>query len=135
VNSKETLLAKLESEIKWQWHWERLNRHLLLTCIFGTWISNFIVLILAVFQVQIDDKHQKCVVLLIAALSALSVSLPILATGLRLQQRQEVYDRMARAYEFLRLRLSTDAIQFDDALAEFGRIHTKSTEKVIRGTP
>jgi len=52
----------------------------------------------------------------------------------KFQQRQEVYDRMARAYSLLKMKLEMGVIDLPEAIKEFERIHLQPTEKVIRET-
>jgi hypothetical protein len=64
----------------------------------------------------------------------LSVSLPALSMAFRFQQRQQVYDQMARKYSLLRTELRMGTITATEALDEFKRVHGEPTEKVIRET-
>lgn len=127
-------LAELEWEIKWQWRWEKKYRRLAYAMTWATWLSSFLILVLAFYQLQLGTDLQKWVILAITALSTLSVSLPVLSMSFKFQQRQEVYDRMGRAYSLLKMKVEMGAIGLEDALAEFERIHSQPTEKVIRET-
>lgn len=132
--AKNTLLEKLRIEMAWQWRWEKKYRHFYYgtTCL--SWLSSFLILVLAFYQLQLGQEYQRWVILSITALSTLAVSLPVLSMTLKFQQHQEVYDGLARAYDLLETKLRTGAISTEEALAEFERLHSQPTEKVIRET-
>lgn len=134
AHPKDRLLKELEWEIPWQWRWEKKYRRLTYGVTWLSWLSSFLILVLAFYQLQLGSDLQKWVILAITILSTLSVSLPVLAMSFKFQQRQEVYDRMARSYTLLKLKLEIGAIELPAALAEFERIHSQPTEKVIRET-
>lgn len=134
-NARDTFIKELDREISWQWKWERLNRRLNTTTILATWFSSFLILVLSFYQLQLGLDFQRWVILLIAGLSLVTVSVPVLSTTMRFQQKQQVYDKMARSYSFIRIQLLTGQISLEKAIAEFGEIHRQPTEKVIRETP
>lgn len=133
-NPKERFLAELDWELRWQWRWEKKYRRLYYGVTWISWLSSFLILVLSFYQLQIVTELQKWVILSITILSMLSVSLPVLAMSFKFQQRQEVYDRMARAYSLLKLKLEMGLIDLPEAINDFERIHLQPTEKVIRET-
>lgn len=134
TTAKETLLAKLQSEIDWQRRWEKKYRRVYYALHWTSWASGFLILLLAFYQLRLGDDYKKWIILCITALSMLSVTLPVLSGKLKFQQRQEVYDRMARQYDLIHTKLQMGVMSVEDALSEFERIHSQPTEKVIRDT-
>lgn len=133
-NARDTFIRELDREIVWQWKWERLNRRLNTTMIVTSWLSSFLVLVLSFYQVALGSNFQRWVILLIAALSLITVSIPGLSSAMRFQQKQQVYDQMAKAYSLIRIQLLTGKISLEKAIAAFGEVHLEPTEKVIRET-
>jgi len=133
--ARDTFIEELDREITWQWKWERLNRWLNTTTILATWFSSFLILVLSFYQLQLGLDFQRWIILSIAGLSLVTVSLPVLSRTMRFQQKQQVYDQMARTYSFIRIQLLTGQITIEKAIAEFGKVHLQPTEKVIRETP
>lgn len=131
-NAKQRLIAELEWELKWQWKWEKMNRQLGATITWLSWLSNLLILALAFWQLQLGEDVQKWVILAITLLVMLSLSLPLLGMNFRFQARQEVHDKMARAYSILKMKLEMEAISLDEAIAVFEQIHGQPTEKLIR---
>lgn len=134
-NARDMFIQELDKEIAWQWKWERLNRRLNTATILTNWFSSFLILVLASYQLQLGLNYQPWVILSIAMLSLFTVSLPVLSTAMKFQQKQQVYDQMARAYSFIRIQLLTGQITIEKAIAGFGEVHRQPTEKVIRDTP
>ena len=133
--ARDIFIEELDREITWQWKWEKLNRRLNTITILATWFSSFLILVLSFYQLQLGLHFQRWVILSIAGLSLITVSLPVLSTTMRFQQKQQVYDQMARTYSFIRIQLLTGQISLEKAIAEFGEIHRQPTEKVIWQTP
>lgn len=131
---KKVMIEELEWELKWQWKWEKKYRRLYYGVTWLSWLSSFGILVLIFYQLQLGDDLQRWVILAVAVLSMLSVSLPVLSMAFRFQQRQQVYDEMARKYSLLRTELRMGTITAEEALEEFKKIHGKPTEKVIRET-
>ena len=132
--ARDTFIEELNREISWQWKWERLNRRLNTGTILSTWFSSFLILVLSFYQLQLGLDFQRWVILSITGLSLVTVSLPVLSTTMKFQQKQQVYDQMARSYSFIRIQFLTGQISLEKAIAEFGKIHRQPTEKVIRET-
>jgi len=133
--ARDIFIEELDREITWQWKWEKLNRRLNTTTILTTWFSSFLILVLSFYQLQLGLDFQRWIILSIAGLSLVTVSLPVLSRTMRFQQKQEVYDRMARTYSFIHIRLLTEQISLERAIEAFGEVNCKPTEKVIRETP
>jgi ABC-type nitrate/sulfonate/bicarbonate transport system permease component len=134
-NARDMFIQKLSEEIAWQWKWEKLNRFLKTTTMWVTLFSSFLILVLSFLQLQIGSVSQRWLILSIAVLSVATISCSLISTTMRFQQRQQVYDQMARAYDFIRIQLLTELISLEDAVAAFGKIHCQPTEKLIRETP
>jgi len=134
-NARDMFIQKLNEEIAWQWKWEKLNRFFNTTTMWVTLFSSFLILVLSFLQLQIGSVSQRWLILSIAVLSVATISCSLISTTMRFQQRQQVYDQMARAYDFIRIQLLTELISLEDAVAAFGKIHCQPTEKVIRETP
>jgi len=134
-NARDIFLKKLNEEISWQWKWEKLNRFFNTTTKWVTLFSSFLILVLSFLQLQIGSVSQRWLILSIAVFSVATISCSLISTTMRFQQRQQVYDQMARAYDFIRIQLLTELISLEDAVASFGKIHCQPTEKVIRETP
>ncbi|GAB4056965.1 hypothetical protein [Uliginosibacterium sediminicola] len=131
---KEKVIAVLEREIQWQWRWEKLNRFYHHTTIWLQWVCTLAVVVLSIYQVQLSNQLEKWVIFTIAALSTLGSTIPGLSAQFKFQQRQQVYDEMARAYELIKIKIEIDAISAKQALKLFSEIHEKPTERVIRET-
>ena len=134
LKARDRLLSELKWEINWQWRWEKKYRRLNYYTILLSWLSGFLILGICSYQLQVIKAVPQWTILANAFLSMLSVSLPLLSHAFKFQQRQEVYDRMARAYTLLNTKLEMGAISNEDALHEFELIHLQPTEKVIRET-
>jgi len=132
--ARDRLLQELQTEIKWQWRWEKKFRRLNYYTILVSWLSGFLILVICTYQFQIMPSVPKWTIMANAFLSMLSVSLPLLANAFKFQQRQEVYDRMARAYSLLNTKLDMGYISVEEALKQFEAIHSQPTEKFIRDT-
>lgn len=131
---KEAVLEVLRRETACQWRWEKLNRLSAHTAILLGWICTIAIVGLSFFQLQMGNELQKWVILTICLLSALSSTLPGLSAQFKFQQRQQVYDEMARAYSLIVIKLEVDAITPRKALELFEKFHERPTEKVIRET-
>ena len=134
-NARDTFIQELDREIAWQWRWEKLNRRLNTTAILANSFSSFSILVLSFYQLQVAPDLHRWVILSITVLAFVNVGLPVLSTAMRFQQKQEVYDRMARTYGFIRIQVLTEQISLERAISTFGEVHCKPTEKVIRQTP
>jgi len=134
MDSRNTLLEKLEHEIAWQWKWEKLHRYYFLGALWTTWISNFLVLVLAAYQIYLRDHPQYWVTVAIVLLATLTISLPMLSWKLKWEERQYFYDKLARKYEVIKMKLETDQIDVTDAVKQFEKLHTKTSEIVVSKT-
>lgn len=133
-NTRETFIRELDREIAWQWRWERLNRRLNATVILTSWLSSFLILVLSFYQLLLGSDFQRWVILSIAVLSLIAVGIPGLSNAMRFQQKQQVYDQMARAYSVIRIQLLTGKMSLEKAVATFAEVHAQPAEKVIRDT-
>ena len=131
---KAAVLALLSREIAFQWRWEKINRYYAHAAIGLAWLCTITIVGLSFFQLQMGNDLQKWVILSICLLSALSSTLPGLSAQFKFQQRQQVYDEMARVYSLLEIKLQIDAITPGKALELFEKFHERPTEKVIRET-
>lgn len=132
--ARERLLLEVQAEIKWQWRWEKKYRRLHYHTILVSWLSGFIILVVCTYQFQVMPSVPEWTIMANAFLSMLSVSLPLLSNAFKFQQRQEVYDRMARAYSLLNTKVEMGCLSTEEALKQFETIHSQPTEKVIRDT-
>lgn len=131
-------LGELNAEIGWEWKWEKQNRFLLFGSNWVTWSARILVLGLSTYAAtnyQKDASWLSPILLLVAVLSVTNVGVPLLASALRLQQRQEVHDRNARAYCVIRTQLLSGQITLAQAVARFADIRRNPTEPIIRQTP
>lgn len=131
---KAAVLELLQREIAFQWRWEKLNRFYAHTVIWLAWFCTIAIVGLSFFQLQMGNELQKWVILTICVLSTLSSTLPGLSAQFKFQQRQQVYDEMARAYGLIEIKLEIGAITPSKALELFEKFHERPTEKVIRET-
>lgn len=131
---KNAVLEVLRREIAFQWRWEKFNRLSAHAAILLGWICTMTIVGLSFFQLQMGNELQKWAILSICLLSALSSTLPGLSAQFKFQQRQQVYDEMARAYSLIVIKLEIDAITPHMALELFEKFHERPTEKVIRET-
>jgi hypothetical protein len=105
LGQKEAFMSELESEIWWEWHWEKLNRRLYVYVGWGNWIVRLLLLAFASYQIELtknNASYSAWVTFCVAVLSMLVVALPLLSTTMKFQQRQEVHDRNAREYSVIR---------------------------------
>ncbi|HUI29344.1 MAG TPA: hypothetical protein VLX91_03930 [Candidatus Acidoferrales bacterium] len=135
--NSEAFLKALDSEIWWEWKWEKRNRYWMLTINWATWLARLFILGLAWFQLTSQDKDGNAlwVLLSLAILSMLNIALPLLSYSFRFQERQEVHDKNAREYESIKVELQTALISLQDAVNKFTKVRREPTEKVIRSTP
>lgn len=82
-----------------------------------SWLSGFLILVLSFYQLLLGPDFQRWVILFIAVLSLITVSIPGLSTAMRFQQKQQVYDQMARAYSLIRIQLITGKMSLEKAIA------------------
>lgn len=132
--ARERLVAEIKLEIKWQWRWEKKYRRLHYYATFMSWLSGFLILGICAYQFQVMSPVPKWTIVANAFLSMLSVSLPLLSNTFKFQQRQEVFDRLAKSYSLLKTKLEMGVVSTDDALKQFESLHSQPTEKVIRDT-
>ena len=134
TNPRNEFIAELDREIKWEWHWEKFNRRFCVAINWTTWITRFLLLSLATFQISIakDSLSKSWILFSIAAMSMLNVTLPLLSMMLKFQQRQEVHDCDAREYGVIKTELSAGTITLDTAIKQFKKIRRHPTEKIIR---
>ncbi len=138
--ARKRLISELEREIPWQWRWEKKYRRYTYLALLSSWAAGFMVTAISVYLLLGGGCMLKWLVganalLSVFSISVFSISAPLLSNNFRFQQRQEVYDSMARAYTLLKAKLEMGVIPVDEALRQFERIHLPPTEKVIRETP
>ncbi len=137
ANRKAKFLEELESEIRWEWHWEKLNRRVHFWTDVGTWLSRFIILAAASYALATGAKdiEKVWIVIIMIVFATLNFSLPVLSAVLKSQQRQEVHDYNARRYSVIKTELLAGTITFQDAVKEFAKIRSEPTERTVRSTP
>ncbi len=130
-------LEELESEIWWEWHWEKLNRSVRFWIDVGAWLSRFIILAAAsyAFATGVKDTEKVWVIIVVTVFATLNFALPALSAVLKSQQRQEVHDYNARRYSVIKTELLAGTITFQDAVKEFAKIRSEPTERTVRSTP
>ena len=133
---QEAFISELDREIWWEWHWEKRHRRWTWGVNWAGWVARVLLLALSTYQLSTYGKSpvQLPVIFFIALLSMLNVGLPLLAVTFRFQQRQEVHDRIARAYSVIRVELLSGRISLDNAVRRFKEIREQPTELVIRRT-
>ncbi|MDD4909621.1 MAG: hypothetical protein PHR44_02955 [Candidatus Omnitrophica bacterium] len=130
-------MGELDSEIEWEWHWERFNRAFYVTVHWSVWVTRFLLLALATYQFNLGKEatwHTWFVVSMVA-LSTFNIALPLLNAILRFQQRQEVHDRNAREYSIIKTEFLAGVITLNEAVVRFKEIRRKPTELTVRQTP
>jgi Flp pilus assembly protein TadB len=132
THNRDVLLKKLECEIRWQWKWEKLNRHFYFGALWTTPICSFVVFALAICQVYFGDHPLFWITILIAAMSALVFLIPTFAPDHKWKSRQRYHDQLARKYEIIKMKLETGLVAFPTAMNEFERLHRQSPESVIQ---
>ncbi|MFI5303410.1 MAG: hypothetical protein ACHQYP_01330 [Nitrospiria bacterium] len=140
VNSDEQMkafLTELESEIGWEWHWEKRHRRWTWGVNWATWVARVFLLALSTYQLSSYSKTppELWVLFSVAFLSVMNMGLPLLSVTFRFQQRQEVHDRHAREYAVIKVEILSGRITFDQAVERFTEIRRQPTEAVIRRTP
>jgi len=132
----DAFLTELDSEIRWEWRWEKQNRHGTQILNWGTWVARVLLLGLSTYQISSYniDAVQLWVLFSIAFLSVMNIGLPLLAVTFRFQQRQEVHDSQAREYSVIRVELLSGRISLEEAVDRFKAIRRQPTEAVIRRT-
>jgi len=137
TDPEQTFISELDSEIRWEWHWEKFNRRFYVATNWMIWTARFLLLALATYQISIGKEvlYQPLIIFSIAALSMLNVALPLLSATLKFQQRQEVHDRNAREYSVIKTELLAGTTSLNIAVERFNKIRRHSTEATIRRTP
>jgi hypothetical protein len=133
----DAFLTELDSEIRWEWRWEKQNRRWTQILNWATWVARVLLLALSTYQISSYNQGpvQPWVLFSIAFVSVMNIGLPLLAVTFRFQQRQEVHDRQAREYSVIRVELLSGRISLEDAVDRFKEIRRQPTEAVIRRTP
>jgi len=137
TDPKEAFITELNSEIRWKWRYEKLDKSFYLAVSWIIWAARFLLLVLATYQINIDKDalSQSWIIFSIVALFMLNVALPLLSATLKFQQRQEVHGREAREYSVIKIELLAGAISLDTAVERFKEIYRQPTEVTIRRTP
>ncbi|MBI4722319.1 MAG: hypothetical protein HY769_04865 [Candidatus Stahlbacteria bacterium] len=130
----ESFMNKLDNEIQWEWRWIKLNQKFSHGINWTAWISRFLLLASAVYQIKLG-KTETWVVSGIAVLSMLNVALPLLSVTFKFQQRLELHDRNAREYTAIKIKLLAKTITLDTDIEEFTNIYKQSPEDIIHRTP
>ena len=133
----DAFLTELDSEIRWEWRWEKQNRRWTQILNWATWVARVLLLALSTYQISSHNQTtvQPWVLFSIAFLSLMNIGLPLLAVTFRFQQRQEVHDHQAREYSVIRVELLSGRISLEEAVDRFKEIRRQPTEAVIRRTP
>ena len=135
MDNQNILLQKLKDEINWQWKWEKLNRHFFIFSSWITWVCSVLVLGLAGYQLHLGDHPRYSVTLVIAILSSVIMSLPVLCSTLKWERRQHFHDRLAREYEVIKLKLEINQINVPEAVEQFEKLHKNPPEVAVLTTP
>jgi hypothetical protein len=137
TDPEQAFIAELDSEIRWEWHWEKFNRRFYVATNWMIWGARFLLLALAAYQINIgkDALSQSWIIFSIATLAMLNVALPLLSFTHKFQQRQEVHDRNAREYCVIKTELLAGTILLNAAVERFKEIRRQPTEATIRRTP
>ena len=127
---RQTLLAAVEREIAASWQWEKHNRYWMIWFTWISWGARLILLALASYQVSafVQKPPPTWFSLLLTVLALLGLAVPHLATLCRFQQRQQVHDVKARAYEVLKTKLLTGQTSVADATKQYEDIMRRSPE-------
>jgi len=133
-NPKQVLMDKLETEIVWQWKWEKLNRSLYVASQWISWLANLIVFILALLLTLpgFPKTHLVRMLIVITASSGISIFTQLINHTMKFQSRQQLHDKMAREYDVLLLLMRTNSIELPKALRRFEAIHKKPVEPQIQ---
>ena len=135
MNEQDKFLDKLNREISWNYKWESLNRHLYIACSCIIWTCNLLILVFAGYQLQLRENPQHKITVIIALLSTVAITLPILSLNLKWQQRQQVHDGLARQFDLIKVKFETGQLDLGDAVKQFEKIHKKTPELLIQNTP
>jgi hypothetical protein len=129
-------LSELESEIWWEWHWEKRHRRWTWGVNWATWVCRILLLALATFQISSYSAAipRPWTLLVIAVLATLNLGLPVLAVTFRFQQRQEVHDTHARAFSVIRTEFLAGTLPLREAMEQFKEIRRQPTEQIVRRT-
>jgi hypothetical protein len=130
-------LEDLLSALAWEWKLERRHRLWMWGVNWATWICRVILLSITTFQLTTFGKgiHPLVFMFSAATLSMFNVALPLVSTTFKFQQRQEVHDRTARAYDLLRTEFETNQIDLPTAMERYRAIYEQPTEVLLRKTP
>ncbi len=145
-------IETLDSEIAFQFRWEKLNRDESGLVNFLTWLLPMFSLVLStsiasrssrkpwVFKksfrrISINLNLYRFVSGIVVIITVVSLSLPFLNSLIKFDKKQEVYDTRAKQYQIIKLKLITHQISLNEATSQFEKIHTVSPEKLIRQLP
>lgn len=129
-------LSELESEIRWEWHWEKRHRKWMWAVNWAGWVCRILLLALSTFLISsyANAVPRPWTLFTMAVLATLNLGLPVLAVTFRFQQRQEVHDRNARELSVIRTEFLAGTVTLSEALQRFKEIRRQPTEAVIRRT-
>lgn len=137
AESLSSFVADLETEIWWEWHYEKRHRKWTWGVNWATWVARAALLGFSTYQLSSYGRiaPQLWVLLTVAFVATMNLGLPLLSVTFRFQQRQEVHDRNAREYEVIKTELLSGQISLSEASQRFKEIRRQPTEVVIRRTP
>jgi hypothetical protein len=103
----------------------------------ASWICRLVLLAITSYQLSTFGRGIPPLSFAAAAalFSMLNVALPLISTTFKFQQRQEVHDRTARAYDILRTEFETHQIDLPAAMARYAAIYEQATETLVRKVP
>lgn len=103
----------------------------------ASWICRLVLLAITSYQLSTSGRGIPPLWFAAAAalFSMLNVALPLVSTTFKFQQRQEVHDRTARAYDILRTEFETHQIDLPAAMARYAAIYEQPTETLVRKVP
>jgi uncharacterized membrane protein len=131
-----SFLKELDSQIWWEWHWEKRHRHCMWAINWAAWVARVLLLAFASFKLTLGKVNDPLWLgIAIAVLALVNVAAPLLSVTFRFQQRQEVHDRNARAYSVIKVEYTSGQISLEEAVKRFTSIMEQPTEAVIRKTP
>lgn len=133
ANQLDILTQKLETEIAWQWKWERHNRNLYFWSRWISWLANLAVFSLALIlaRAQLASGPASIILIIIASLSGISVFVQVLTHTMKFQSRQRLHDTMAREYEILLMEANASMVDVSVAFERFANIHRKPCESQL----
>ncbi len=129
-------LSELESEIWWEWHWEKRHRKWMWAVNWAGWACRILLLAFSTFLISTyaNAVPRAWTLFAVAVLATLNLGLPVLAVTFRFQQRQEVHDRNARELSLIRTEFLAGTVTLSEGMQRFKEIRRQPTEAVIRRT-